>query len=450
MNRTLLATVAIAATLALLTTGWHPVSAQKQKAPDLPFPPTLPDGKASLSETSDAFLKAPGPLPEGVTVAKTAPKIDFAFLPGQTYKGNPWSTWGESTFADGKYYASYGDHLAPAGNAFVVEFDPAKGTFRQLVDLKKLLALPDGHYMPGKIHTMLTLGKDGWLYFGTHRGSTRVTTDQYHFKGDWLVRVEPASGKVEVVAHGPVPKHCIPTGLLDPDRLIFYGSTAPGETTKEDDGIRFFAYDVAARKLLVSADDGPKRAMILARSTGKVYYVQGRAGKLMRFDPAKGGDPVEIPGEIGLRAASDETKDGKVYTVSQGNQGTPPELFAFDTKTEAVTKLGPAQVGTAGYITALKVDPTGRYLYYIPGAHGGADRDGSPVVQYDLKTKTRKVLAFLHPHLKERTGAAVVGTYSYALNPAGDALYVTWNANRGGRVWDCVALTVLHIPAGER
>jgi hypothetical protein len=104
-----------------------------------------------------------------------------------------------------------------------------------------------------------------------------------------------------------------------------------------------------------------------------------------------------------------------------------------------------------GYITAVKVDPSGRYLYYIPGAHGGADKDGSPVVQYDTKTKARKVIAFLHPFYKEKYGVAPVGTYSYALSPKGDALYVTWNANRSvAKAWDTCVLSVIHIPAAER
>ena len=51
---------------------------------------------------------------------------------------------------------------------------------------------------------------------------------------------------------------------------------------------------------------------------------------------------------------------------------------------------------------------------------------------------------------KEKYGVAPVGTYSYALAPKGDALYVTWNANRSGRAWDVCALSVIHIPETER
>src|SRR5262249_49965580 len=184
------------------------------------------------------------------------PQVDFLYFPGQDYAGNPWSNWGDSLAVNGKYYASIGDHLAPAGNGFVFEYDPTTKTFQQLLDVRKLLNLPEGHYTPGKIHSRLDVGSDGWLYCSTHRGSTRATSDQYHYKGDWIIRVHPARGKAEVVVQGPMPKHCIPTSVLDPERLIFYGGTAPGSGGDED-GIQFFAYDVRNQKLLYAGPDGP-------------------------------------------------------------------------------------------------------------------------------------------------------------------------------------------------
>jgi hypothetical protein len=60
------------------------------------------------------------------------------------------------------------------------------------------------------------------------------------------------------------------------------------------------------------------------------------------------------------------------------------------------------------------------------------------------------VIAFLHPFYKERYGATLVGTFSSAVDPKGDKLYVTWNVNRGSKAWDCCALTVIHIPESER
>jgi hypothetical protein len=183
-----------------------------------------------------------------------------------------------------------------------------------------------------------------------------------------------------------------------------------------------------------------------------VYYLQGKdeSGGLMRYDPDKGGPPVHIEGKIGLRAATQETPQGYIYTVSSGQGRAEATLYSFDTRTEKCEELGPAAVGTQNYIASLDADPTGRYLYYIPGAHGGSDADGSAVVQFDVKTKRKKVIAFLHPFYRDRYGCTLKGTYSSAVDPKGDKLYITWNVSRGSKAWDCCALTVIHIPEAER
>jgi len=426
------------------------------------FPPTLPDGKEVITETSADFLKAPEGFNQEITIAKVAPKIDFAYFPGQDYEGKPWSHWGDSLAVNGKFYASVGDHLAlgskggdPArtGTGRVFEYDPDTKKFRLLADTARVLKMPEGHYTPGKIHGRLDMGIDGNLYYSTHRGSTTVTTDQNHYLGDWILRTDPKTGKSEVVAQGPVPKHCIPCSVLDPDRLIFYGGTAPG-SGGEGQGVRFFAYDIKRKAVIIDCENGPPRYMIFARSTGRIYFVPGKddsVGQLVRFDPAKPGVPEKIDAEIGSRAATQETPQGIVYTVSKGGKGGDSELFAFDTRTEKVTRLGPANVGVSNYITTIDADPTGRFLYYIPGAHGGSEKDGTAIVQFDTQTKTRKVIAFLHPFTKEKYGATLVGTFSSAIDPQGDKLYVTWNVSRtGGKAWDSCALTVIHIPASER
>lgn len=421
-----------------------------KKGPEVTYPPKIPGDKEVVTDTSEELLKPPSTLRKDIAIAKTPPTVDFLYYPGQTYEGHPWSNWGDSLAANGKYYASIGDHLAPAGNAFVYEYDPAKKTFRQLADIRKMLSLPEGHYTPGKIHGRLDMGDDGWIYFSTHRGSPSVTNDKYHYKGDWIFRCDPASGKQEIVTHAPVPKHCVPNSVLDPKRLIFYGGTAAG-SGGETDGIQFFAYDCKNHKLLYAGPDGPARYMIFAKSTGRLYYTPGHAtSPIMRYDPDKGGSPVKIDGEIAIRAATQETPQGIVYTVSQGAKGQDSLLYAFDTKTEKVEVLGPIAVGVSTYVASIDVDPTGRYLYYTPGAHGGSDTDGTPIVQYDTKTKTRKVIAFLHPFYKDKYGATLRGTYSTAVDAKGDKLYVTWNTSRGSRAWDCCALTVIHIPEAER
>ena len=403
--------VALALVVALLVplglSGQAKKPDKKAKAPTVAYPPKLPDGKEIVTDSSLGFLKGPATLKKDVQIAKTPPTVDFLYFPGQTYAGKPWSNWGDSLAGNGKYYASIGDHLAPAGNAFVYEYDPQTKKLRQLVDLRKLLNMPEGHYTPGKIHSRLDLGDDGWLYYSTHRGSPRVTNDQYHYKGDWIIRTQPETGKSEIVVCGPVPKHCIPCSVLDPKRLIFYGGTAQGSGS-ENEGIRFFAYDLKARKVLYSGPDGPARYMIFARSTGRVYFNPGKdTSSIVRWDPDKGGAPVKIAGSMGIRAATQETPQGFVYAVTSGQgKGATPVLWSFNTRTEEIKELGEATVGSVGYITSLDVDPTGRYLYYIPGAHGGAEVDGSPIVQFDVQTKQKKVIAFLHPFYQEKYGCA--------------------------------------------
>jgi hypothetical protein len=170
----------------------------------------------------------------------------------------------------------------------------------------------------------------------------------------------------------------------------------------------------------------------------------------MRFDPEVG-KPVRIPGAMGIRGATEETPQGIVYAVSNGQGRNEATLAAFDTRTEKVTTLGPAAVGTQSYITSIDADPTGHFLYYVPGAHGGSERDGCPVVQFDTKTLRKKVIAFLHPFYAEKFGCTLKGTFSSAVDPTGDKLYITWNNSRGeAKAWDSCVLTVIHIPASER
>jgi len=432
----------------------HAMGAKKPDgpaAPEIPFPPTLPGAKQIATDKAAEFLTPPATLDRGVAIARTAPTVEFMYYPGQTYPGKPWSNWGDSLAAGGKYYASIGDHLAPQGNGFVFEYDPEKRTLRPLLDLKKVLNLPAGHYVPGKIHGRIDLGDDGCLYFSTHRGSTKVTSDQYHYQGDWIVRHDLVRAKTEVVACGPAGKHCIPTSVLDPKRLIFYGGTAPGEAVK-DEGVRFFAYDVQGKRVLHNGPDGPARYMIFARSSGRVYYTPAAkgAGPLLRFDPDQGGAPVSVPGTIGIRAATQETPQGYVYTVSQAGPNEDPMLYAFNTRTEQIETLGSPSIGTQKYIASLDADPTGRYLYYMPGAHGGSEKDGTPVIQFDVRSRQKKVIAFLHPFYQDKYGCTLKGTYSSAVDPRGDKLYVTWNVSRGSRAWDCCGLTAIHIPPSER
>src|SRR4029434_4739322 len=87
---------------------------------------------------------------------------------------------------------------------------------------------------------------------------------------------------------------------------------------------------------LYSGPDGPARAMVFAKSTGRVYYTAGKGedGPLMRHDPERGGAPEKIAGSIGIRAATEETPGGYVYTVSSGQGSAKAMLSRFNTKSD--------------------------------------------------------------------------------------------------------------------
>lgn len=434
--------------------------------PVLEWPPKLPDGSAVLSVSSPELLKPPGAaLLEGVSVAQTPPRVDMLYYPGQDYVGKPWSNWGDACVHHGTYYSAIGDHLSPKGTARIFAYDAQAKALRLVADVKSILessGLPaEMNYIPGKIHARLGFGSDGWLYFSTHRGSAKTTTDAFGYQGDWILRALPGEAKdpakCEVVAAFPVPKHSLPAALIDSERLIFYAGTADGANA-ETKGVQFLAYDLKNRKVLKVEPGGFDRCAIFSRSTGKVFWRSAKgddggddkksvsAGQGKVYDPATN-TVTACPSVPHVRSATAETADGFVY----GTSGQDCQIWAFNVKTAELTTLANGAAGKCTYTTSMDADPTGRYLYYVPGAHGGGPADGSPVIQFDVKTKRPKVLAFLR-NIKDQAGCEFEGTFSTALDEKGETLYVTWNVRRPptARAWDCCALTVIHIPESER
>lgn len=410
----------------------------------LPYPPKLPEGKTVVTESDPSFLVPNDKLRERVEIAKTPPVIDFAFYPDQNYPGNPWSHRSDGIVVGDKYYSSSNDHLAPRGTALLWEYDAAAKQFRLLCDTTRFLESqnafpPEMNYRPGEMQSRIDLGSDGWLYYATDRGSPTVTDDAHGYLGEWILRTNPQTLETKIVATHPVAKHTLPASVLDPKRMIYYGGTAPGKDAANQK-VQFFALDVKSGKLLIQADDGPTRTLAFSPSTGCVFW----EGKM--YDPATNRiTPLAMPH---VRSASRETPQGMIYGTSERSA----DLWALDVKTRQVKQLGSGAVATQEYVASAEADPTGRYLYYIPGAHGGAAGDGTPVVQFDLKTGRRKVLAFLYRHFWDKYGYALDGSFGSALDEKGERLFISWDGWRKGqpRGWESAAITVLHIPASER
>lgn len=427
----------------------------------LEWPPRLPDGITVATDKSEQFLEKPAnvKLQEGVEISKTIPIIDFLYFPGQVHAGKLWSVWGDGSAHGSKYYTSIGDHDSPRGEAQIYEYDSQTRKIRLLMNVKKFLEqpgmMPEGmDYTPGKVHGRIDMGSDGWIYFSTHRGSTRDnTTDSRGYKGDHIYRVNPQDGKQEIAASFPMPKHTIPASVLDPKRMIFYGGTSPGNDAPEQQPW-FIVYDVKNNKLLKKVPQGFDRYAIWSAISGCVYWKpkeksdDNQKGKGLKYDP-KTNSITAVPILPVVRACTEETKNGLVFGFSQDNNN----LWVFNTRTETLTEVGPGMVGVQSYVTSMDLDPvTERYIYYVPGAHGGAPMDGTPVVQYDIKMNKRKIIAFLNGFYTTKYNYTPDGTFSTAVSPDGSMLYITWNGKRlpNAKGWDTAALTVIHIPPAER
>lgn len=398
---------------------------------------------------SPRLLKAPEGLAGDFTVAREAPTLDFAVFPNQWAGARLWSAWGDSLCApDGNFYASIGDHATPHGTSYVYRIDPRRGTVDLIVDYNAIVGLKKPDYAPGKIHAPICDGGDGWLYFVGYEGSIRGTTEKDKFSGNWLLRYELKSGRVENLGI-LVPNAGIPEMVAFPARKRLYGLASPGKAQPSPAG-PLFAYDYGRRKLVFRG--GPKcnmlRAIIVARD-GRVFYES--EGKLVCYDPDTNRvTPTDatVPGSGRLREASAPAPSGLVYCFSSDGV-----IFTFDPKTLRIKTVTKAFVTAGLYTASCELSPKGRYLYYMPSAHGGSRRHGSALIQLDTTTGRRKVIAFLNETLRRQKNYNLGGTYGLALSADGGVLFMNCNGappdQKRPEFGLCAAL-VIRIPAGER
>lgn len=156
-----------------------------------------------------------------------------------------------------------------------------------------------------------------------------------------------------------------------------------------------------------------------------------------------------MPGGGVLRAMTPRrAADGCFYCMTRDGI-----LFRFDPGSDEVESLG-SGLGPGHYTTSIALSPGGRYIYYVPGAHGNAWKIGTPVVQYDIQSRQRKVLAFLEGYYEANHDYRFGGTFGVTASPDGSLLFTAMN----GRKFDFAkeegfgqpSLLVIHIAEAER
>ena len=446
----------------------------KNSPADVDWPPRLvgyPPG-AVTNRTTDRFLEIPPDVlasrNEAGTaefiVAKEPPTIDFAFhdnLGAGASQRRLWSSWGDICVAeDGRVYMGIGDHGQDAkGDArcFLYCWDPRAKELSQIVDMNKVVPHRPGQPAWSKVHAKIDEGPGGKIFFScTLNAGTRAGNPEYQWNeklpGGQLYQFDPETKKTTVFASLPA-KRCSATSLYDEKRNTWWCNLEAGE------GDALFGMNLKTGEIIYQGKDGEvgfNRNFALGEN-GEIYF-NGRDGKLMKLDPST--KTIEETGQTfpdspGMRASTRPTKAGEIFgTTHRTNQ-----LFRFNTRTGKLELLGPTW-GQGQYTTVVELSPDERFLYYLPGSHGQAFKYGTPVVQYEIATGTRKVLAFLHPAMSAMRLAYVpAGTYGVKLSPDGDTLYVNFNGHAldGDRPahmkpngFGLCAFAAIHIPASER
>ena len=401
------------------------------------------DGGCDRSGAPDA---PQGPSAEPVTLQEGGdgrPAVEAVVYPRPDYEGNPWSQWGQGlVLPDGRFFAAIGDHLGRGGNSYLFVYDPESRRITRFTDVLSEVEHEDGEWGYGKIHGQIVAGECGEAYIATYWGTDQGIEYRGNYRGDALLRLDTATLELDPLGV-PLPEHGIPSlAGSGPDGLV-YGEAVvpePQEAAGSKQGA-FFAYDTAAGEVVFRADDERLNGFrnVIVADDGTAYLSAG-GSRLLVYEP--GGQelalhPEPLPGGV-LRASTRPAPDGTVYGVTE----QPAELFALRPG-GAIDDLGRAE----GYTASLALHPDGDRFFYVPGAHGdSAELGGTPLIAVDTETGEHTTVVELNELAEQELGLTLGGSYSVAIDPSGDRVYVSMNAGVDrAEPWGEVVLVVVDL-----
>ena len=365
-----------------------------------------------------------GPSAELVTLAEGGdgePRVRAAVHPLPDHEGDPWSQWGQGVvLPDGRSLSAVGDHLGRDGNSYLYELDPEAGRLTLVADVASVAGHEPGDWGYGKVHAQMVVGPCGEVYADLlghprrHRvrrqlRGRRPAADRPRAAHDR--EPGPGAGRPRRALAGRLGRGWPalrrgrrPRALRPPAGAFVVLDMATGEqvfATPDEEDHRGF------RAMAVDAD-------------GRVVFSR-TDGRLARWDPATGelGDlDIQLPGEF-LRAATPPAPDGTVYLATEE-----PEVLLALEPDGTLRELGELR----GYTTSLALSPEGDRLWYVPGAHGDAPEQGTPLVEVDTATGEERVVVELDPLARDVLDLSLGGSYSVAVSPDGRALHIGFNA----------------------
>ena len=311
---------------------------------------------------------------------------------------------------DGRSLSAVGDHLGRDGNSYLYELDPEAGRLTLVADVASVAGHEPGDWGYGKVHAQMVVGPCGEVYATTYWGTRDGIEYGGSYEGDVLLRIDPERRTTESL--GPVLSGPgVPSLVGWAAGGLLYAEAADPERFDPQRGA-FVVLDMATGEQVFATPDEEDhrgfRAMAVD-ADGRVVFSR-TDGRLARWDPATGelGDlDIQLPGEF-LRAATPPAPDGTVYLATEE-----PEVLLALEPDGTLRELGELR----GYTTSLALSPEGDRLWYVPGAHGDAPEQGTPLVEVDTATGEERVVVELDPLARDVLDLSLGGSYSVAVSP---------------------------------
>ena len=374
-----------------------------------------------------------GTTPNGVTV-------DYAEFALAHPNGNPWSDWGKGlVHSNGKIYAAIGDHLGINGNSWLYEYDPNTKVLKAVADLQTSIAgFQPTDYGVGKVHGRLNEGADGNIYFASYWGTTN---NDANYVGDHIFQYNPTSAVLTDLGI-PEPGYGYPSTNMWSNGNIFYAE-AFDKFTDPNYTIHFLAYDLTTHQVKYF---GGHTGSSFGRSffvdaSGNAYFNNG-GGHLDKYNPLTNTVtelPNLMPGSQ-IRQITRPDANGYMYATLQDTQ----VLFRFNPADGSFTSLTTTEADTP----AMDLDPTGRYIYYMPGGHNAWGTSNDPIIQYDIQTNTKRTITTLSDYVATNYLNYLGGSYNVTVSPDGRTVYIGLNADKTAAKtgFDNPVFAAIHIP----
>ena len=326
-------------------------------------------------------------------------------------------------------------------------YDPQRRTMTRLADVLSQVEHADGDWGYGKIHAPLVAGRCGEVYLSTYWGSRKGLEYSGTYEGDLLFRLDPSTLELEPLGV-PVPRHGIPSlAGSAADQPPLRRGHRPGGPRRS----RPWCLLRLRRRRARRSCSAPT-----ARTTsGSATSSSAPTGR--RTSPARvvvsscaspaattcGSCPTSSRAGDGCGRPRGPGPDGTVYGVTHD----PDRFFALHADGR-VADLGEAR----DYAASLALHPDGTRFFYVPGAHGKGNQQGTPLVSVDTATGEQKVVAELNPLVRARARPDRRGELRRRGRPVGrSGVRRAQRSPRGGsdETFGEVALAIVHLSDGS-